>query len=487
MRAVTDESVPGNVFERRLIESYISENGTDPVTGEDLSVDDLVDLKQARVVRPRPPTLTSIPALLSTFQNEWDALILESYQLKQQLAETRQELSTALYYSDSAEKVIARLQTERDEARDALAKVSITHSTNGTNGDAMQMDGQALPEAIVAKIEQTQQQLSSTRRKRAIPEGWATAESLQTLQASQTSEPVYGGGRSIAVDKTGDLALVGGTDGVAGVYSISQGQVVQTLKCGGTVIDGLWFGSKPIVALSTGSVKVFDSGKEVASFDQHAGAVSAVALHPCGDILASVGVDKSYILYDLQSLQAVTQNSTDSGKHEWGCVVTTEIVTDTSAALTTVSFHPDGHLLAAGNVAGAIKLFDVKTSENVANFESTSTSAPIQAISFSENGTWLASASKDQTSVSIWDLRKMAEIKTLDLGTAVASVSWDYTGQFLAVSGLGFVAVEHYAKSSKSWSEPFRKALNAVDAKWGANAQSLVALTKEGAVSVLSS
>lgn len=446
-----------------------------------------MDLKQARVVRPRPPTLTSIPALLSTFQNEWDALILETYQLKQQLAETRQELSTALYYSDSAEKVIARLQGERDEARDALAKVSITHSTNGTNGDAMQVDGQALPEVTVAKIEQTQQQLSSTRRKRTIPEGWATAESLQTLQAAQASEPLYPGGRSIAVDETGDLALIGGTDGVAGVYSISQAKVIQTLKCGGAVVDGLWFGNKPIVALSTGSVKVFDDGKEVASFDQHAGAVSAIALHPCGDILASVGSDKSYILYDLQSLQAVTQNSTDSGKHDWNCINLAETATNKHTALTTVAFHPDGHLLAAGNVAGAIKLFDVKTSENVANFESASLVAPLQALSFSENGTWLASAVQGQTSVSIWDLRKMSEIKTLELGTAVASVSWDYTGQFLAVSGLGFVAVQHYAKSSKSWSEPFRKALNAVDAKWGANAQSLVALGNEGAVSVLSS
>jgi hypothetical protein len=154
----------GNVFERRLIETYISENGTDPVTGEDLTVEDLVDLKQARVVRPRPPTLTSIPALLSTFQNEWDAIILETYQLKQQLAETRQELSTALYYSDSAEKVIARLQKERDEARDALAKISVTSTSNGANGDAMQVDGQGLPEAIVAKIEQTQTEYAVRER-----------------------------------------------------------------------------------------------------------------------------------------------------------------------------------------------------------------------------------------------------------------------------------------------------------------------------------
>ncbi|KAL1302941.1 hypothetical protein AAFC00_003260 [Neodothiora populina] len=459
----------GNVFEKRLIESYISENGTDPVTGEELAVEDLVDLKQARTVRPRPPTLTSIPALLSTFQNEWDAIVLETYQLKQQLAETRQELSTALYYNDAAEKVIARLQRERDEARDALAKVSITsNGANGSNGDAMQVDGQGLPEAIVAKIEETQKQLSSTRRKRPIPDGWVTEESLQAFDAKNTSEPLYAGSQSLAVDESGDLVLLGGSDGVAGVYSLSQGQVTQTLQCGsGSVVDALWYGNKPVLALSTGSVKVFDNGEEVASFDQHAGVATALALHPCGDVLASVGVDKSYILYDLVSLKSLVQIFSDS-------------------ELTTAAFHPDGHLFAAGGAGGAIKLFDTKSGENVANFESTTQTAPLQTISFSENGTWLASASRGQTSVSIWDLRKMAEIKTLEMGTAVASVSWDYTGQFLAVSGQGFVAVQYYAKSSKSWSEPFRKALNAVDAQWGPQAQSLLALASDGAISTLS-
>lgn len=149
------------MYEKRLIEQYIKENGTDPVNGEELTIDDLLDLQQPRVVRPRPPTQTSIPALLATFQNEWDALILESYQLKQQLSETRQELSTALYYNDAAEKVIARLQKERDAARDALSRITVSPHTNGVNGDAMQVDGGRLPDAVIARIEQTQQQYVS--------------------------------------------------------------------------------------------------------------------------------------------------------------------------------------------------------------------------------------------------------------------------------------------------------------------------------------
>jgi pre-mRNA-processing factor 19 len=37
----------GLIYEQRLIEKYIAENGKDPVTGEQLSEDDLVLVKQS--------------------------------------------------------------------------------------------------------------------------------------------------------------------------------------------------------------------------------------------------------------------------------------------------------------------------------------------------------------------------------------------------------------------------------------------------------
>lgn len=38
-----------------------------------------------KTVKPRPVTATSIPSMLQLFQNEWDALMLETYTLKQHL------------------------------------------------------------------------------------------------------------------------------------------------------------------------------------------------------------------------------------------------------------------------------------------------------------------------------------------------------------------------------------------------------------------
>ena len=37
--------VSGAVFERRLIEKYINDNGVDPVANKPLSADDLIDIK----------------------------------------------------------------------------------------------------------------------------------------------------------------------------------------------------------------------------------------------------------------------------------------------------------------------------------------------------------------------------------------------------------------------------------------------------------
>lgn len=107
----------GVVFEKRVIEKHLLTSSKCPVSGEQMSVDDLIPLRTDGVVRPRPPSATSIPSLLSTFTNEWDALMLETYTLRQDNASLRQELAHALYQLDASKRVIARMMKERDEAR----------------------------------------------------------------------------------------------------------------------------------------------------------------------------------------------------------------------------------------------------------------------------------------------------------------------------------------------------------------------------------
>lgn len=247
------------------------------------------------------------------FQNEWDAFALEAFNIRQQLGQTRQELATALYQHDAAVRVVARLTRERDEARDALSKVTV--GAGVSNGDAMQIDSAGLPEELSEKVDATQEKLSKSRRRRAVPAGWATPEAIETYAVTQASEPIYPGSSFVSIDSTGDLALLGGADGLAGIFSIPDNKLIQPLVVGGgSITDGVFFGTQPVIATSSGAVKVFEGTKEAVSFTSHAGSANAVALHPTGDILASVGVDKSFVFYDLVDLKAVSQVYTEHGK-----------------------------------------------------------------------------------------------------------------------------------------------------------------------------
>lgn len=113
--------VSGCVFEKRLIKKYISEYHKDPVTSEPLDDDQLIEIKAAsKIVKPKLPSLTSVPDLLGQLRDEIDSCMLDSFELKQNLMTTRQELSHALYQLDASYRVIARLKQQVDQLQSKL-------------------------------------------------------------------------------------------------------------------------------------------------------------------------------------------------------------------------------------------------------------------------------------------------------------------------------------------------------------------------------
>lgn len=109
-----------------------------------------------------------------------------------------------------------------------------------------------------------------------------------------------------------NYAAVGGLKGQAAVYSIEADSLEREVSVNEPVTSTLWTGGKIIFATSQGGVKIFENGAESAALAEHSGAATALSVHPGGELLASVGADKSIVFYDLNQNKRVSRAYADA-------------------------------------------------------------------------------------------------------------------------------------------------------------------------------
>jgi pre-mRNA-processing factor 19 len=154
-----------------------------------------------------------------------------------------------------------------------------------------------------------------TRRKRPLPEDWATGEDIASYKIV-TSSRFQAGSKLFALHQETQLALVGEGEAVK-VQSLADNNTSQTLELdGGVATDALWADNRAAVSTSSSKVVVFSpiSKESPGSFLDHNGSVNGLALHPSGDILASVSDDQTYSLYDLTTMTHLTQVHTGTSR-----------------------------------------------------------------------------------------------------------------------------------------------------------------------------
>eukprot|EP00898_Chlorokybus_atmophyticus_P008651 jgi/Chlat1/8788/Chrsp90S08134 len=427
----------GLLFERRLVEKYIEEHGKCPVTDEPLSKDDLLSLKTNKAVKPRPVSATSIPGLLSLFQNEWDAVMLETHQLRQQLDAVRQELSHALYQHDAACRVIARIHKENESLRAALAIAERAEPlANGKRAaeDEGAADAPAAKRAkagitpeVIQEMTETSTTLSKARKKRQVSPTLATPEALDS-HTQIASHPLHKttapGILSVDVHPTDShMFVTGGVDTNAVVFNLDSGKIVATLAGHTKKVTATKFLPKaPLVLTCSGdkSSRLWRAAEDGASYDcvhvlrDHKAEVTGASIHATGNYFVTASIDKTWCFYDVESAACLSQ-VTDPGM---------------TGGFSCATFHPDGLILGTGTTESLVRIWDVKSQANVAKFEGHT--GTVTSLSFSENGYYLATAAAD--GVKLWDLRKLKNFRNIQ-ATSVNVVEFDYSGLYLGVGG----------------------------------------------------
>ncbi|KAG5004038.1 hypothetical protein JHK86_028177 [Glycine max] len=467
----------GLLFEKRLIERHISDYGKCPITGEPLTMDDIVPIKTGKIVKPRPVQAASIPGMLGMFQNvwnlcyaEWDGLMLSNFALEQQLHTARQELSHALYQHDAACRVIARLKKERDEARSVLAQAERQFPASAPNAitanDPVLSNGKRAAEdedlapgakkihpgissSIISELTDCNASLSQQRKKRQIPATLAPVEALEAY-TQISSHPFHKTNKqgiiSLDILYSKDLIATGGIDTNAVIFDRPSGQILATLSGHSKKVTSVKFvaqGESFLTASADKTVRLWQgsddgnyncrhilkdhtaegrySGGATPIRDGHvcSGTVSgrggvarvaerffvpllrsiggskwvqAVTVHATNNYFVTASLDGSWCFYELSSGTCLTQVYDTSGSSE---------------GYTSAAFHPDGLILGTGTTESLVKIWDVKSQANVARFDGHA--GPVTAISFSENGYFLATAAHD--GVKLWDLRKLKNFR----------------------------------------------------------------------------
>eukprot|EP01083_Nonionella_stella_P014240 40057_1 len=455
---------------------------------------------------PSPPkqiNASSIPLLLKTFQNEWDELMLESYNLKKKLQDTRQQLSHSMYQYDAAIRVIARLTQERDRALQELANtresmqsalsqvesmkalhLEKNNINNGkkdkeqteedidmndkSNGHTMDVDADggeesnteekenALPQELIASITSSALELAKARKKeskRACPDlvsmdvigaSYAVCDAMSYMAHSECDPGIN------CMDIDGDSyphkrIVTGGNDAQIIVYNRETSAFEHVLKGHGGAINEVVFGH------STDKNMIFSASADAscgvwklnANDDSYSRVWNMKDVHRASVIGLSVHPLSNEYFLSCSSDGVWCFNATNKQQ------TMLSVDNEDNIGFNAMELHPDGQILATGSDDKKLKIWDIRSSQIGLTF---AVNQNITCCNFNQNGYYLA-CGHARGVCNVWDLRKINKsnqvMTEISCGQKINAIRFNQNGQYLAVGQpKGFILYQ-----SKKWNK----------------------------------
>lgn len=241
----------------------------------------------------------------------------------------------------------------------------------------------------------------------------STGQLLQTLQGHSTWV------NAVAFDRTGQVLASGSGDKTIKLWSIGTGRQIQTISGYSHSVDSLDFNVNGRILACAGDGKTVTArstktGKVLQVLAGHEGYVNCVAFSPTGNIAASASCDRTARLWNVKTGQLL---HVFVGHEGW---------------LNAVVFSPDGELLATGSVDRAIALWSVRSGNLLQKFSGHL--SKVYSLAFSPDSQWLVSGGGD--GMKLWSVKTGQVLSGLgDDSEEIYTVAFNPEGNILAGGG----------------------------------------------------
>jgi len=479
----------GNVYEKKIIERWIQENGTDPGTKRALAKDELIVIQQSPKVTPAEPNSMSISAIIKSLRDEYDATVLYNAKMNKDVKGNKGELIEQLYTHDAATRVIRALTEQMIGVRVELEKARQEEAERTEEEEKREMkeenaseeDDRGMTEAIMERLQSNAKRLTEQRkgRSRKPPADLASQSDLAQYEVKHNYPALHSASVPgiTCLDVNDNVMVTGGNDRNVVIFNAREQEIIATCKGHQKAVCSVVHhpSRKSVISSSIDStvrVWCYDNEERVeqTKFKLHNDQVTDLSIHPISDYMLTTSKDKSWLFSDINTGAELIRTFDDD-------------------QVTAGQFHPDGLIFATGTSRAEVKIWDLKSSA-AGNAKPAAQPlrghlGPVESIAFSENGFHLATASRGNE-VKLWDLRKLKNVKTLTMSDAfkVRHLQFDKSGQYLCVAGNDIRVFR-----IKEWNEVVRLSAHQDDVtcvKWGAMARDLTTCSMDRTVKVFS-